>query len=159
MKKVAIVLIVVSIMLFVVAVIINSFNIGEIDNTQSAEDKQEQIDAIYNRDRNKSKNLVKEHCLDNLCLSAMEMTFERDGFGVVSANMYNNSNSVIPASYVNLNFIVDGEVAKLHFFHSDIHPGVKMYLEIHFTENLFMKAKDYKIEYPSEEEILEYSKS
>lgn len=159
MKKVAIIIIVIAIFLFILAIVINSFEVVKVNHTQSTEDKQEQIDAIYNRDRNKSKNLVKEHCLDNLCLSAMEMTFEKDGFGVVSANMYNNSNSVIPASYINLNFIVAGEVAKLHFFHSDIHPGAKMSLEIHFTENVFMKANDYKIEYPSEEEVLNYSQS
>lgn len=162
MKKVAIIIIGIAALLLVSGIILNILGILNIPNfdkpKKNNEISQEEIDKIYNRDRNKSKDISKKHCLDNLCINSMEITFQKDAFGVVSAVMYNDSEEVVPMGYVNLKFEVNDDNLTLHFYHNEIQPGEKIPLEIHFTDSRFISAKDYMIEYPSDEERLEYEK-
>ena len=77
----------------------------------------------------------------------------------LSTKEINELDKPVSDGFINLNFYIDDKMEVLHFYHPSLNSKENIPLELQFTNYNILKAKDYKIEYPSEEEILEYSKS
>ena len=124
------------------------------------DDAQEQIDEIYQIERNSSKAISKLHCLDNqLCMKDMSISFQYDKIGAIQATIVNQSSNVISDGYIKIQFILsDGTLNKI-IPYSSLNPSDEVPLELSFTDSSFLKVKDYELVAPTEEEILDFQNS
>lgn len=108
---------------------------------------------------NNSKNLKKEHCLDSLCITSMEVKYQKDVFGNVILKMKNNSDETIPKGFVNLEFETSQGTSLLYFYHLEIEPNKTVQTTVGFLDTNIVSATDYQMTYPTDEQLQEYQKT
>ncbi len=112
---------------------------------QIEEMSQEEIDKLYNRERNSSPNISKRHCLDGLCIKNMQITYENNAFGVISADVCNVSKQNISSGVLQLNFQSGGNTISAMFVYPDLGAGEQSPLEIHYVDYSILSSSDYSI--------------
>jgi len=116
---------------------------------------QDMIDKKYDRKRNKSEAMKEKHCLDKICITDIENTFESGSIGVISGNMINEGDSSIPAGYLKLSFTAENFEEKLIIYHAELPARKQIPLEIQHKNEKIVEATNVKIENPTPEEIKE----
>lgn len=149
MKRIIIVFIIVGILFIAGGVTLSFFPNGfdqTNDDTESVTMTQEEIDEIYNRERNTSPDISKKHCLGALCIKSMEITYDKDSFGVISATVVNQSDAVIPEGNIDFVFTLSDGQVRLKFQYLEIPPSKEVPLELQFSNSEIVSAIDYNIE-------------
>lgn len=132
---------------------------SSLENINDSQLSTKEINEIYQKEYNHSSQISKKHCLNNLCILNIKIVYEYNSYGVITGDLINELDKPVSDGFINLNFYIDDKMEVLHFYHPSLNSKENIPLELQFTNYNILKAKDYKIEYPSEEEILEYSKS
>ena len=129
---------------------------AEPTTNETEELTEKEIDEIYDIERNESKNIKKEHCLNNICISSMEIINQYDDIMVVSGEITNKSASITPAGYIKIVFQLEEKQETLMFYYNAIESNKTIPLELQHQKKELVTATDYTIEIPTQDEINEY---
>lgn len=149
---------IIGIALLILGILIISFGIYNVmSNTTTKQPKKTitKTDAL-NRTINSSDKVKEEHCLDYLCISNMEMINEDENISIITGNLINKSDKIIPKGWINLVFTVEEEKITEAFYHEELQPNEAVPLELQHKNSKIVNAKDYKIKTPSKEEQEKY---
>lgn len=108
---------------------------------------------------NESKQVKKEHCLDSICASDTIISYLTGVYGNVIFDLENKSNQTISAGFLNLEFDTPQGVKVLYFYYSDITAHDSVPITVAYSDIDILDATDYKITYPTEEQLVEYQKT
>lgn len=141
MKKFMVLVIIISFLLILTGVYLN---LKKTDSHKSMEKVQQ---------TNVSEALKKKHCLKNLCIQSMNISYQ-DKLGIISFILINQSNDVIPAGFIKLEFDHNKKFTYLSY-HSEILPQETQKTEIQVSTDTILQMKDYEIKELTASELAE----
>lgn len=151
---IAILLISLSIVLIIVAVILNAFNSFFATNDSSVSTPDHNIIV------NEVKKIKEKHCIDSFCIINMEIGYQRNADGGDITITYQNQGDVsIPAGFLNIEFKTKNEKKQLAFYYQQLEPGESANLLLSYLDEDIVSAVDYQLLQPTAEQIKEYEKT
>lgn len=123
---------------------------------ETQEENQDEIDKMYNRERNKSPKFKEKHCVEDICILELTNIYEKNLIGIISGEIVNNSRQSLPAGYLKADFIINDKKETLYLVHDEIKPQETFNMEMHYDRYDIIKATDYKLSIPTDEEVIAY---
>lgn len=108
---------------------------------------------------NDSKEVKKKHCLDNFCITYMNIKYMRGSYGAIYTELENIGTQTIPAGFLNMEFQTKSGIIVKFMYHPEILPGEKNKVGTNFLEEDIAYASDYQLTYPTDEQLVEYQKT
>lgn len=115
-------------------------------------------EVLENIITNDSKKLAKKHCLDNFCVTYMNINYMKESFGAIYTELKNIGKETISAGFVNMEFETPSGTIVLFMYHPEILPGGKTRVGTNFLDEAIAYADDYKLTQPTPEQLQEYEK-
>lgn len=108
------------------------------------------------KDKTNSTKISGKHCLDGICINSIEIVVESDGMVNLTGTVTNETTNELPQGFVNLVFDVNGKKITKEYFYYYTSPIKEISLEIYNVDKNIAKAKDYKVEKPTDEQLKYY---
>lgn len=156
LKIAASVLIGLGFVFIIIGIVFNVFNIKSKKDSNSSiaeEYPQELLDSLIT---NSSQTLKEKHCLDDFCVTRMEIDYRENSFGAILTVIKNEGDAVIPAGFINMDFYSGDTVVTLALYHPELKPDEKTRIGTNFIESEVAYATDYQLSLPTEEQLQEY---
>ena len=103
---------------------------------------------------NKSQNLLNSHCLNELCVESMNITYNK-GQGEIKFTLQNTSQVPVDGNYLKLVFDNNQDLTYIYRY-ENMNPSDSTSVVIEFQEEELINAKDYEIKELSIEELNEF---
>ena len=103
---------------------------------------------------NKSQNLLNSHCLNELCVESMNITYNK-GQGEIKFTLQNTSQDIVDGNYLKLVFDNNQDLTYIYRY-ENMNPSDSTSVVIEFQEEELINAKDYEIKELSIEELNEF---
>lgn len=103
---------------------------------------------------NDSTNLLSTHCLNDLCVNSMDITYNK-GQGQIEFVLRNNSQVVAPSNYLKIVFDKNADLSYIYRY-DDIGPLDSVNVVIEFQEKELLDINDYEIKELSTRELNEF---
>lgn len=100
-----------------------------------------------------TSQLQEKHCLNNLCLTNIELISDSSGIEVINGTITNISNEKIPTNCIKLIFELEQDSITKSICYLDLEAYQSVPLELHHQDKDLKKATDYKIEPFTEQEL------
>lgn len=153
LKFVALVLLGLGFVFMVIGIVFNIKSKKDSSSPNVEEYPQELLDSLVT---NSSPHLKEKHCLDDFCVTRMEINYREDSSGTILTVIKNERDTVIPAGFVNMNFYSDDTVVTLALYHLKLKPGEQARIVTGFIGSEVAYATDYQLSLPTEEQLQEY---
>lgn len=163
-KKIISIVLPVGILLLFLGIVFHIVDLTKYKENSKSKNKsenltQEQIDNIYQKQRNTAKDIGKKHCLADLCIKKMTITYEYNAYGTISATLFSTSEKTIPEGFLNLVFELENKTETMGLFHQEIKPNQEVPIEVQFSNANIIKATTYEMKLPTKEELAKYEMS
>lgn len=103
---------------------------------------------------NDSTNLLSTHCLNDLCVNSMDITYNK-GQGEIEFVLRNNSQVLAPSNYLKIVFDKNADLSYIYRY-DDINPLDSVNVVIEFQEKELLDISDYEIKELSTRELNEF---
>lgn len=151
---IAMILIGFSIVLMIVAVILNIFDSSGGNDGPSNNTLENNIIV------NDSEKIKEEHCLDFFCITSMEMGYQKNvEGGDITISYRNQGDDVLPAGFLHIEFETKKGSKTLIFYHQELKAGESSNKLLDYLDEDIVYATDYRLLQPTEEQIKEYEKT
>ena len=151
-KKLGIIVLGIGGLLLVIGIILVSVN--AIKGEPPTKNKEQVEEYIPDVDKNESEKLKEKHCLENICIDTLSVITDNDAkLSIVSGDLKNTSNQVIPAGYFKIVFTVGTETFDKMIYHGEIPANGVHPLEWQHNNEKLTQAPDYQLVKPTEAEI------
>lgn len=98
-----------------------------------------------------------EVCASNIWISELVIT-EKTTHTFFNGKLKNNSSEEIKNQFINIFFTKDNKEIKVWYYIGSISPEDELLLNVGFPDNKAIDSTSYRIESPSQEEIIKYQK-
>ena len=143
-KKIVVVIISCAIILIILGCIVAFMNNNS--NTDN--------NGISNVSTNKSENLQTSHCLNDLCVASMNITYNK-GEGKIEFVLQNTSSLPVEGNYLKLVFDNNQDLSYIYRYDA-MEPSASTNIVIEFAEKELIDVKDYQITELTTRELNEF---
>ncbi len=103
-----------------------------------------------------NENLGEEHCLEDICINDLKISYYEDGISTISGNMYHTSEETKDVC-VKIQFLKEGTTDTYDFntCYYQMTPHENVYIETYFSEEQkdLVFSKDYRLTYLNSQEL------